>query len=194
MSGICQTHSGRAWNILDPDPNAVEIEDIAHALSNQCRYNGHTNQFYSVAEHSVRVASCLPEEHQLAGLLHDAAEAYLGDIIRPLKPLIEGFEAIEERTMEAILEGLGLSHIDVYHPVVDHADKLTILATEGRDLMHSEVWKRWCPELYTDEFFAAALPSKIRPWSNIKARRLFLDAYFYLIGEDEPHYTRDMWV
>ena len=185
MSGICQTHSGVAWNILNPDPEAVRIEDIAHALSNQCRYNGHTSEFYSVAEHSVRVSSCLPPKHQLAGLLHDAAEAYLGDIVRPLKPLLEGYKALEHKTMKAILAGLGLDGLAVCHPEIEYVDKNTILATEGRDLMHIEQWEAWAPDLYHDGFVESALEAKIIPWTNIKARAQFLNAYFYLTDQPE---------
>lgn len=193
MAGVCQTRSGLSWNILDPDPNDVLIEDIAHALSNQCRYNGHTREFYSVAEHSVRVASCLPVKLRLAGLMHDTAEAYVGDIVRPLKPLLKEFKEIEQRTMVAILEGLGLSGLDVDHELVEYADKNTILATEGRDLMSIECWEKWAPDLYSPEFVASALPDKIIPWSNIKARQMFMDAYLYLTDEQEPIYTREMW-
>lgn len=185
MRGICQTRSGVAWDILNPNPENVRIEDIAHSLSNQCRYNGHTPEFYSVAEHSVRVSSCLPPKHQLAGLLHDAAETYLGDIVRPLKPMLLGFKELEEQTMEVILDGLGLSHLDVYADEIDFADKNTILATEGRDLMHIEQWEEWAPDLYSDAFVASALPEKIVPWTNIEARRRFMDAYLYLTDYPE---------
>lgn len=185
MAGICQTHSGVAWNILHPDPEAVRIEDIAHALSNQCRYNGHTSEFYSVAEHSVRVSSCLPPKHQLAGLLHDAAEAYVGDIVRPLKPLLKEFKGIEEATMLAILDGLGLSGLQVNHEAVKYVDHNTILATEGRDLMHIEQWEAWAPDLYSDEFVGSALDEVIVPWTNTEARRRFMDAYLYLTDYPE---------
>lgn len=86
-----ETASGNEINILDPMPSAISIRDIAHALSNQCRFNGHVRHFYSVAEHSVLVSHLLEELHphdkdtQLAGLLHDAAEAYMGDMISPMK-------------------------------------------------------------------------------------------------------------
>src|SRR5690349_18842227 len=84
------TFTGKRWFLTDPDPADVDIDDIAHALSMICRFGGHTKQFYSVAEHSVRVANAMEIAGCgalacLHGLIHDAPEAYLGDIVRPLK-------------------------------------------------------------------------------------------------------------
>jgi len=101
--GIIQTFTGKMFNVFEPDMNIICIEDIAHALSNMCRWGGHTRQFYSVAEHSIRVALELDSRQiQIAALLHDAAEAYLVDMPRPFKKYITGYEMIENRVMEAI--------------------------------------------------------------------------------------------
>src|SRR6266496_1501995 len=83
--GAIMTYSGELITPLNPDPDDIQIEDIAHALSNQCRFSGHCKQFYSVAEHSCRVSDLCSYEHQLGGLLHDGTEAYLSDIARPIK-------------------------------------------------------------------------------------------------------------
>src|ERR1017187_10636100 len=78
--GSITTFSGiHFWPLL-PNPADIRIEDIAHALSNQCRFAGHAREFYSVAEHSVRVSQLCPPEDALWGLLHDASEAYLTDV------------------------------------------------------------------------------------------------------------------
>src|SRR4051812_43149736 len=77
------THTGKWFNVLDPNPDEVDIEDIAHALALQCRFTGHTDEFYSVAQHSVLVANHCPSEYGIYGLLHDGSEAYLSDIARP---------------------------------------------------------------------------------------------------------------
>lgn len=107
-----QTASGRMFYPLDPRPDEVFIEDIAHALSNFCRFGGHCKDFYSVAEHSVFVSILVESQHgkraALAGLLHDASEAYVADIIRPIKPFLAGYDAIEERVMRAVFERFGL--------------------------------------------------------------------------------------
>lgn len=91
------TYSGRFMRPLNPFPSDIYIEDIAHALSNQCRWTGHCSKFYSVAEHSIHVASCVSDELKLTALLHDASEAYLADLARPIKKA----------------EGLGVVYLDV---------------------------------------------------------------------------------
>ena len=130
------TRSGLRLYLHNPHPSQVLIDDIAHGLAHQCRFNGQTNQFYSVAQHSVMVASILPPELKLAGLLHDAAEAYLGDIVQPLKELLPNFAEIESRFANVIGERfkVDLTHNDL----VKKAD-LIALATERRDLMPMEI-------------------------------------------------------
>lgn len=80
-----QTYTGRRLFPMDPSPADVDIIDIAHALSMQCRYNGHVRRFMSVAEHCVLISENVPAQDALWGLLHDATEAYVGDMIRPLR-------------------------------------------------------------------------------------------------------------
>lgn len=88
LGDYIDTYSGLRMYPLDPRPNMVCFEDIAHALSQQCRFAGHTSKFYSVAEHCVHVSRQVPEEFAQAALMHDAAEAYLMDIPRPLKQFL----------------------------------------------------------------------------------------------------------
>jgi len=103
-----QTYSGRQFWPLDPQPHEVFIDDIAHALAHQCRYAGHCLRFYSVAEHSILLSRCVSEENKLWALLHDASEAYLSDVIRPIKPYLSGYKFREEKVMRAIAERFGL--------------------------------------------------------------------------------------
>ncbi|WP_043309536.1 phosphohydrolase [Pseudomonas sp. ML96] len=143
------TRSGRKFDLAAPTPDMVDPADIAHSLSMQCRFNGHTNRFYSVAQHCCLVSNLVPAEHQLAALLHDATEAYVGDLVRPLKQGMREFyeaqsleslyDAVERRVWIAICFRFDL---DPHLPdCVKHAD-LVALATEKRDLMpeHPEPW------------------------------------------------------
>jgi len=130
------TRSGRRLYLHNPHPSQVLIDDIAHGLAHQCRFNGQTNKFYSVAQHSVIVASILPSELKLAGLLHDAAEAYLGDIVQPLKELLPDFAEIESRFANVIGERF---KVDLTHNDLIKKADLIALATERRDLMPMEV-------------------------------------------------------
>ncbi len=100
-----QTYSGRQFWPLEPRAEDVAVEDIAHALSLLCRYGGHSSRFYSVAEHCVLVS----HKCGLHGLLHDAAEAYLLDIPRPVKALMPEYKWAEERVIVAIYEALGVT-------------------------------------------------------------------------------------
>lgn len=104
------TYKRMRVHVLDPDPDQICIEDIAHALSNICRFGGHTSNFYSVAQHSVHVANLVPVELALDGLMHDAAEAYLGDVINPLKVLLEDYKKIEEKLLYLIAKKFGFNY------------------------------------------------------------------------------------
>jgi hypothetical protein len=108
--GSITTFSGiRFWPLI-PNPADIRIEDIAHALSNQCRFAGHASKFYSVAEHSVHVSKLSAPEDALWGLLHDASEAYLVDLPRPLKLLPEfaPYREAEHRLQRAVAARFGL--------------------------------------------------------------------------------------
>lgn len=101
--GVFNTATGKKINILNPDPDTIDIEDIAIALSNICRFGGNIKQFYSVAQHSMLVCSLAPPHLKLEALLHDSAEAYVGDVIKPLKVILgTKYEAMEARFMAAI--------------------------------------------------------------------------------------------
>jgi hypothetical protein len=104
-----QTYTGRQFFPLDPRPEDIDPLDIAHALSLICRYGGHTKRFYSVAEHCVLMADAVEPEFALWALLHDATEAYVGDMVRPLKHHMPEYRAVEDRLMAVIAERFGLS-------------------------------------------------------------------------------------
>jgi hypothetical protein len=132
-----ETWTGRQFFLEDPRPDEVCIEDIARALSLLCRFTGHVNRFYSVAEHSLLVMQNLPLKFQAWGLLHDAAEAYLGDLSAPLKGLaaLAPYREIESLVLGAVFERFGLA-LGIVPPMVKQVD-LRMLLTERRDLMPS---------------------------------------------------------
>lgn len=112
------TFTGRAFNLCDPTPDMVCIEDIAHHLAMVCRWAGATTDFFSVAQHSVLVSKIVPPVLQRWALLHDAAEAYVGDVTRPLKVLMRqiessvvdrcAFDQIESRIMKCVAQKFDL--------------------------------------------------------------------------------------
>jgi hypothetical protein len=126
------TASGKRFDYADPQPQQIDILDIAQALAHECRYAGHARRFYSVAQHSVLVSQIVPREHALEALLHDAHEAYCKDIPRPLKALLPDYRAVEDRIDGVIRAHFGLP-AKLSEAVVT-AD-LVLLATERRDLM-----------------------------------------------------------
>lgn len=145
-----ETKSGLGFDMLAPNGAAVKIEDVAHSLALQCRFNGHCGKFYSVAEHSVLVSDLLVawgcDGLALAGLLHDAAEAYMGDLVSPVKfrlrqlESFEGFkqawEEFEQEVDEAIHDALGLSVFGFGNPLVKKADQWA-LKIEAKTLLPS---------------------------------------------------------
>lgn len=134
------TYSGGRFFPLDPHPAEVFVEDIAAALAKICRYGGMTTEFYSVAEHSVLVSEHVPAEYAFEALLHDAGEAYVGDMRRPLKnaPELVAFREIEQRIVDAVFERFGvLSTID--SRVAIHDIDMRICTDEMIALMRAPV-------------------------------------------------------
>lgn len=109
MPQSIRTFSGIYINVFKPDLNDILIEDIAHALSMQCRFGGHTQDFYSVAEHSIWVSNQVSKEFKLEALLHDASEAYLVDIPKPIKRGLDDYNQVEEILMSSIAEKFNIN-------------------------------------------------------------------------------------
>jgi hypothetical protein len=141
-----QTHTGRRFRLLHPDPADIEPVDIAHALSQLCRFGGHTYRFCSVGAHSLLVAALVPPHLSASALLHDATEAYLVDLPKPLKSLLPAYSVIEQSTALAIsarFSRLG-APIQFDHPAIHEADRLA-LVTEAHYLLGPKP-DSWGPE------------------------------------------------
>lgn len=136
-----QTFTGRMFYPLAAEPGDIDPVDVAHALSQMCRYGGHTRRFYSVAEHSVLVSRWLEDAiggtlgraEAVRGLLHDAAEAYVGDMVRPLKHHMPQYREVEDRLLGVVAERFGVEG-GVYSPAVKEADN-RILLDERAELL-----------------------------------------------------------
>jgi hypothetical protein len=126
-----QTFSGKVFYPMCPDPSLIDLHDVAHSLSMQCRFAGHVRWHFSVAQHSVLVSKHVPPEMARWGLLHDVTEAYLVDLPQPVKGCLPEYAAAEARLERAVAERFGL---ELPMPErVKRAD-LEALATEYRDL------------------------------------------------------------
>lgn len=167
------TASGRRVHVLDPKPDEIVIDDIAHALSNLCRFGGHSRDFYSVAQHSVIVSQNVPEKIAREALLHDAAEAYLGDVIRPLKQSLPHYREIEGMWEDVIGFAFALNQTDEVRAVIKDADMRALL-TERRDVAPSawseHPWKQ-------DEQGYVPFDKTIKALSPLAARTLFVSRW-----------------
>jgi uncharacterized protein len=143
-----QTANGRCFDILNPRAEDIHVDDIAHHLAAINRFTGAARRPYSVAQHSCLVARLLPPRLRLAGLLHDASEAYTGDWSSPLKMAVRAsapglLERLIEPVERAVWERFGLLGLTTDdHAAIKHAD-LIALATEKRDLMPVDARPGW---------------------------------------------------
>jgi len=134
-----QTFQGRAVYPLDMCPDDIDIIDIAHSLSMQCRFNGHTLRFFSVSEHCCLLSDACSPENRLWGLLHDAAEAYLADVPRPIKPYLKEYAGYEDAALKVIAEKYGLTL-----PIPDEVKRLdTLILVNERDQAMSTPPQDW---------------------------------------------------
>mgnify|MGYP001554442680 CR=1 FL=1 len=169
-----QTVSGRAFWPLDPHPEEIDIEDIAHALGHMCRYGGHSSRFYSVAEHSTLVSYFVPPEHALAGLMHDATEAYLVDVPRPIKHNLPTYREIEGQLWAVIAVRFGLP---LELPQAVHDADVAVLFAEQKALMKPSPLPDWGMGLTTP---IDASSAHVVGWNPMTAKHDFLRRFHHL--------------
>lgn len=166
---LLQTYSGILIDPFDPNPEDIIIEDIAHALSNLCRFGGHVREFYSVAEHSYRGSFlCLGDE--LSFLLHDASEAYMVDIPRPIKYRLAGYKEAEENLQKIIFDKFNLPF--PFSQKVKEIDDLMLQKESAYILNFPKD-----PSLY------------IKPLTPIEAKELFLERFIELYSKNINTHT-----
>ena len=194
IEDFIETRTGKRVSVQDPQPDQFDIKDIGYALSNTCRFNGHSRGFYSVAEHSVAVALRLPDNLRLAGLLHDATEAYLGDIPSPIKQFLPDYQKIEARFEAAIAEKFASPEVSIVprctaqeYAAIKAAD-IDALFTEAHFLIESE-GKDWAyfqgPQKHSVRYDLA--PMCLPPQ---EAYKLFMGLYYKLTNDTAQENSR----
>ena len=165
------TYTGIHLSFDDFSESMINIEDIAHALSMTVRFNGHCSRFYSVAEHSVLVSHLVDPEYALEGLLHDASEAYLGDVAKPLKNLLPDYQIIEGRFENVIAQKFNLTF----------PWPKTVKEVDGRLLADEAI--EFHPTYKNDWGIGEPFDVEVIGYNPDKAKELFLNRYYKLIGK-----------
>lgn len=170
--GIINTVSGIEVNLLDPIPDMISIEDIAHSLAYQCRFAGHIKRFYSVAQHSVVVAAMAPDDIKKYALLHDASEAYLQDITAPLKHIWgPAYKLLEERFMKVVAIKFDLD-IEQFKEVKPYDQRAVELEHQTFQCGKMHLWQAEC----------LTLNIPVTVFSPDHSESVFLSAFYTLFG------------
>lgn len=167
MKPAIVSNQGLWIDYVNLENNQYVIQDIAHALSHLCRFTGHCQRFYSVAEHSINVCNLLPKHLKLQGLLHDATEAYLGDVNTPLKSLLPEYKKIEENLRKSIFK---FYNLPLELPQEVHDADYEMLCRE---------WYRLMPEKY---LFVPKQIVDLPTMTSYQAEETFLDMYYEFIS------------
>jgi hypothetical protein len=167
MQPEIRTYTGRLFNFVDPTNNVIDIIDIAHGLSNICRFAGHVYTNLTVAQHSVWCSYNVKDQNcALAALMHDAHEAYVGDCPTPLKMLLPDYKVVEDRVQGWVLDHFGLPK--KLPPCVKEVDQLAYIH-ERDSFMIS----------FDEEQILGVLPNA---WGHRESYYKFLDRYEELVG------------
>lgn len=163
-------HSGAYLDFEAPEKSLFTIADIAQGLANLCRFTGQCRRFYSVAEHSVHASHIVPPEDALAALLHDAAEAFCGDVSKPLKTLLPEYRRIEARVEAVVFHNYGIRN--PLPASVKLADLRMLRAEQAQAMGSDEPWP------VVADLAPAAV--KLQFWPPQEARQKFLERYVEL--------------
>jgi hypothetical protein len=188
-----QTYTRKAFDVLQPNVHDVELTDIVVSLSHTCRFNGHCREFYSVLQHSAIVAERMAEwnfhantdleRHKNAvrrALLHDAGEAYISDIPRPVKSYLCNAKVIEGRVLSVIHEAFGVRKDDEADAIIKFLDN-KVLITEARSLLRGGLLDGWGDDL------PEPFEELITPWPTECVRTTWFDAWTNSTPTEERH-------
>lgn len=167
MKPTIATATGQYFNFLEPDPTLISIKDVSIGLSNTCRFGGQCKRFYSVAEHCVLMSHIVHQKFALIALMHDAAEAFTGDIPKPLKQLLPDFAIIEDRVEVAISDAFDVPA--KLPPEVKLADRQMLCAEQMQVMGNSDEW------VHTQSTEPAQITVEF--WSPVEAEKAFVSRY-----------------
>jgi hypothetical protein len=176
-----QTYTGRKFYPLDPRPEDIDIMDIAHCLARMCRYSGHTKKFYSVAEHSVLMAEAFPQYAAIA-ILHDAAEAFFGDLPKPIKVMIPEFKRYENYLLSMIYSKFtNIPFDEITIEQIEQMDLYMLWIEKSSPLLmggHDEiVWD--CLNYYNSK----PVLETIQAWDPVTAEQKYSSMIVDILGE-----------
>ena len=181
-----QMQNGKPFWPLDPRIEEITIEDIAHSLSLQCRWNGHCREFYSVAQHCVLVAQEAQEIEPRAalwGLMHDATETYLTDVPRPLKPLLQGYKEAEDALALSIIDKFNIPFDPAIDAAVHQADAVQLLL-ERNELLDDPVIPWGNAQSYEDSLSKESLSDRYEDfycWEPKTAAWRFMEEFNFMM-------------
>lgn len=165
--------SGSYFDFEAPETSQFTIEDVAHGLSMICRFAGQCGRFYSVAQHSVHVSEIVPPEDAYQGLMHDAPEAFVGDMAKPLKVMLPEYSVIEKRVEAAVFQRFNVA--SPLPPTIKEAD-VVMLVTEQHQLMKNRDDWEYCRG-------RTPLDLHLLSWSPGQAKSRFLKRYHALVSQ-----------
>lgn len=169
--------SGAKFNYNNPEESDVNIEDIAGALSNVCRFSGHLPRFYSVAQHLVNTSRIVPAGFSFTGLMHDTAEAFTNDLPTPLKWTFPAFKTLETSIESAMAKKFGFEF--PYPPEVKEADTIMLILEKLYVKEDKSVWpnyEEWTAKRVKPYLDLVDLDS----WQPRRAKREFLERFYEL--------------
>ena len=169
------TYSGGVCHPTHPLADEIRLADIAGQLSHICRFTGATRPFYSVAQHCVLVSKLLPFEYKLVGLLHDTAEAYLGDIAKPWKSQLINYKEIEDKLLDTIFTALKLPYTSDLPKIVKQADWMALAWEQYEFMPNTDYWPHMLSD--GDRNRLAKQYGQLNPMSSDSAKKVFLDTY-----------------